>query len=125
MSEDTINIVEEEVTEATKGMTATAKRWTEEITVRGGDVRETVGNLVHKAGVRKITVKSADGRVIAQIPLVLGAAGVLIIGPWTAALLVAAWLTRVSILIEYEAPVTEKVEEAIDAAAEKVEAAIA
>ena len=40
-------------------------------------------------------------------------AGVLIIGPWTAALLAAAWLSRVSILIEYEeAP--SKVEQAAE-----------
>lgn len=128
MSDETIH-VEEEITEATQGMVqkveTTAKRWTEEISVRGGDVRETLGRLVHKAAVRKITVKAADGHTILQIPLALGAAGVLIIGPWTAALLVAAWATRVSILIEYEAPVEEKVEAAADALVDKVEAAIA
>jgi hypothetical protein len=121
MSDEMIH-VEEEMTEAAEGMKATAKRWTEEISVRGGDVRETVSRLVRKAGVRKITVKSANGRTIAQIPLVLGAAGVLIIGPWTAALLVAAWLTRVSILIEYEEPVVEALEEKFEEAVEAVTA---
>ena len=43
----------------------------------------------------------------------MGVAGALFVGPWTAVLLVAAWLTRVSILIEYEAAPT-KVEEAVE-----------
>lgn len=124
MTDETIHI-EEEVTEAAKGVSATAKRWTEEISVRGSDVTETVGRLAKQATVRKITVKKADGQTLVEIPLVLGAAGVLIIGPWTAALLVAAWAMRLSILIEYEAPVAEKVEDALDAATDAVEAAIA
>jgi hypothetical protein len=121
MSDEMIH-VEEEVTETAEGMITTAKRWTEEISVRGGDVRETVSRLARNAGVRKITIKSANGRTIAQIPLVLGAAGVLIIGPWTAALLVAAWLTRVSILIEYEEPIDEELEEKLEDTIEAVTA---
>jgi hypothetical protein len=119
MTDETIHI-EEEV----KDTTEKAKRWTEEISVRGGDLGETLRRLAKEATVRKITVKSESGRKLLEIPLVLGAAGALILGPWTAALLVAAWLTRVSILIEYEAAPT-KVEEAVEDVVEDVKAAVA
>ena len=123
MSDETIHI-EEEVKDAAHKVENTAKRWTEQITVRGGDLGETLGRLVKEATVRKITVKSESGKTLLEIPLVLGAAGMLIVGPWTAVLLVAAWLTRVSILIEYEAAPTQ-VEEAVEEMVADVQAAVA
>ena len=123
MNDETIHI-EEELKDAAHKVEDTAKRWTEQITVRGGDLGETLGRLVKEATVRKITVKSQAGKTLLEIPLVLGAAGMLIVGPWTAVLLVAAWLTRVSILIEYEAAPTQ-VEEAVEEAVADVQAAIA
>lgn len=123
MTDETIH-VEEEVKDATHKVQDTAKRWTEQISVRGGDLGETVARLAKEATVRKITVLGPSGKTLVEIPLVLGAAGMLIIGPWTAFLLVAAWLTRVSILIEYEAPPT-KVEEAIEEVVADVQAAVA
>lgn len=75
---------------------------TEQITVAGRDLAATLGRLAREATVRKITVTNAGGEVLFEIPFLVGAAGVLLIGPWTAALLGAAWLTRTSIIIEYE-----------------------
>jgi hypothetical protein len=123
MSDETIHI-EEELKDAAHKVENTAKRWTEQITVRGGDLGETLGRLVKEATVRKITVKSESGKTLLEIPLVLGAAGMLIVGPWTAVLLVAAWLTRISILIEYEAAPTQ-VEEAVEEMVADVQAAVA
>lgn len=127
MPEETIYIKEDVKAEAE----AAGRRWSEEISVRGSDLADTLGRLGREATVRKITLKSASGRTIAEIPLVLGAAGVLVLGPWTAALLVAAWLGRVSILIEYEeAPATmdeavKQLSATIDKAADALEAGAA
>ena len=123
MTNETIHI-EEEVKDAAHKVEETAKRWTEEISVRGGDLGDTLGRLVKEATVRKITVRSESGKTLLEVPLVLGAAGMLFIGPWTGLLLITAWLTRVSILIEYEAAPT-KVEEAVEDVAADVQAAIA
>ena len=123
MSDETIHI-EEELKGAAHKVEDTAKRWTEQISVRGGDLGETLGRLAKEATVRKITVKSESGKTLVEIPLVLGVAGALFVGPWTAVLLVAAWLTRVSILIEYEAAPTQ-VEEVVEEAVADVQAAIA
>lgn len=78
------------------------RRRIEEISVRGGELRDTLGRLAQEGRARKITLRDRHGKTLIEIPLLLGAAGVLILGPATAALLAAAWLTRVSILIEYE-----------------------
>lgn len=115
MTDDTIRIEEEELHRAER----TSRKWTEEVTVAGGDLMDTLGKLLKEATVRKITVRSESGRKLFEIPLALGALGVLIIGPWTAAALVAAWLAKVSILIEREAPVSEM--RTSDAAAEVIE----
>src|SRR5690606_22934620 len=97
-SSNIIRIDEEYIAQAEE----TGKRRIEEISVRGSEWKETLGRLAKEARVRKITLKNQNGRTLAEIPFVLGALGVLIIGPWTAALLATAWLTRVSIIIEYE-----------------------
>jgi hypothetical protein len=118
MTDQTI-YVEEELREVALKTDEAARRWTEEFSVRGGDLRDALGRLAREARARKITIKSQSGQTLAEIPLVLGAAGVLIIGSWTAVLLAAAWLARVSILIEYEeAP-------AVESAVEQIEARIA
>ena len=123
MTNETIHI-EEEVKGAAHKVEETAKRWTKEISVQGSDLGEALGRLMKEATVRKITVKSESGKTLLEVPLVLGAAGMLFIGPWTGLLLITAWLTRVSILIEYEAAPT-KVEEAVEDVAADVQAALA
>ena len=119
MSDETILIKDEVKAKAAK-VEATGRQWSEELSVRGSDLQDTLGRLGREAAVRKITLKSASGRTIATFPMVIGAAGMLVLGPWTAAVLVAAWLGRVSILIEYEeAPAT--MEEAMNELSGKAE----
>jgi hypothetical protein len=123
MKDDVIH-VEEEFKNLVVQAEDTSRRRYEEFSVRGADLKDAVGRLAQEARVRKITLRSRTGKTLAEIPLALGAAGVLIIGPWTAVLLAAAWLTRVSILIEYEdAP--SAVEEAARSAVDEIEVRIA
>ncbi len=123
MKDDVIHI-EEEFKDVVAQAEDTGRRRYEEFSVRGADLKDTLGRLAQEARVRKITLRSRTGKTLAEIPLALGAAGVLIIGPWTAVLLAAAWLTRVSILIEYEdAP--SAVEEAAQSAVDQIEVRIA
>ena len=121
---DEVIRIEEEFKDVVHVAESTGKRRMEEMSVRGSELKETLGRLGKEARVRKITVKNQNGKTLADIPFVLGAAGMLILGPWTAALLVAAWLTRVSILIEYEeAP--SAVEDAVENAIDQIEVRIA
>ncbi len=123
MSDNKINI-EEEVKEAVHKAEDIGKRRIEEISVRGSELKNTIGRLGKEAMVRKITIKNQSGKTLAEIPLALGALGVLVIGPWTAVLLASAWLTRVSVLIEYEEAPSE-MEEAAAKAVEQIETRIA
>jgi hypothetical protein len=68
---------------------------------------KTVQSLLREAVVRKITVKDRNGRTLIEIPLYAGAAGVFFLGWWSALLLIAAWFTEVSILIEREEETAE------------------
>lgn len=83
--------------QATNGRT-----WTEEVSVAGDQLIKTVQSLLREAVIRKITVKDRNGRTLMEIPLVAGAAGMVVLGYWSAVLLAAAWFTEVSIFIERE-----------------------
>lgn len=123
MSEQNIHI-EEEFKGAMSRAEEAGKRRVEELSVRGDELKETLARLGKEATVRKITIKSQSGRTLAEIPLALGALGMLVIGPATAALLAAAWLTRVSILIEH-APDQTAIEKAPGEAIRQIETRIA
>jgi hypothetical protein len=116
MNEERIH-VEEEIQEAAEGAKAKARQWTEEISVAGGDLWSTISRLAKEATVRKITVKNQQGKTVLNIPLALGAAGVVVLGPWSVVGLVAAWLARYSIIIEH---VVVEAEERADQVAEEI-----
>jgi len=52
--------------------------WTEEISVKSNEVLERVKTLIREGNVRKIRVKH-EGRVIADIPVTLGAIGAVVV----------------------------------------------
>lgn len=62
----------------------TESKWTEEFSVRSTEVIEKVKELIREGNVNKIRVKH-DGRVLAEIPVALGAIGAVVL-PQLAAL---------------------------------------
>jgi len=52
--------------------------WTEEFSVRSGDVIEKVKGLIYEGNVNKISVKS-EGRTLVEIPVTFGAIGAMIL----------------------------------------------
>lgn len=74
--------------------------WTEEIKVAGEDLLATVKKLVHEAGVRRIVIKNAEQRLLLEIPLVLGIAGIALLPVWSAVALIAALVTDCAIYVE-------------------------
>jgi len=52
--------------------------WTEEFSVRSGDVIEKVKGLLYEGNVNKISVKS-EGRTLVEIPVTFGAIGAMIL----------------------------------------------
>ena len=98
MSESEEILVEEEVEESENGSEESSK--TEEFVVKGEDVLETVKKLAHEAGVRRIVVKNKNGKILIEIPIVLGVAGIALLPAWSALALIAALVTECSIVVE-------------------------
>ncbi|MEZ4519471.1 MAG: DUF4342 domain-containing protein [Chloroflexota bacterium] len=79
-----------------------ANEWTEQVSVAGGQLVETIQALLREAVVRKITVVDKDGKTLIEIPLYAGILGVALLGYWSVLALIAAWFTEVSIRIVRE-----------------------
>jgi hypothetical protein len=74
--------------------------WTEEVKVAGKDLWETLKGLFHEVNVRRIVIKNEEKRVLLEIPIVLGVAGIALLPWWSAIALIAALVTDCSILVE-------------------------
>ena len=53
-------------------------RWTEEFSVRSGEVVDKVKGLIYEGNVNKISVKS-EGRTLVEIPVTFGAIGAMVL----------------------------------------------
>ena len=49
------------------------RTWTEEIEVNGAQLMERIRELIAEGKVRRLRIKAADGSLILEIPLVVGA----------------------------------------------------
>lgn len=65
---DNVHIHEEEEFTAEDG-----RAWTEEVTMAGQSVLKFIQTLYHESNVRRITVRNAEGRVLLDIPVMVGA----------------------------------------------------
>lgn len=91
--------VEEE--EASQGAgNGSGRQWTEEFVVAGEELVDTVKRLVHEANVRRIVVQNKEKRILFEIPLVLGVAGIALLPAYAALGLVAALVADCTILVE-------------------------
>lgn len=77
---------------------------TEEFTVNGDDVVAKVRELLHEGDIRRVSIRSEDGKTLLEIPLTIGVAGAaatVIFAPILAALgAMAALITRITIVVE-------------------------
>ncbi|HEX6385396.1 MAG TPA: DUF4342 domain-containing protein [Anaerolineae bacterium] len=87
--------VEEEATDEGQ-----QQSWTEEFVVTGEELVNTVKQLVHEAGVRRIVVKNEAQRINLEIPLVLGVAGIALLPVYSALALIAALVADCTITVE-------------------------
>jgi hypothetical protein len=76
------------------------KTRTEEVTIRGEELVATVKALVHEGNIRRITVKSREGRVLIEVPLTLGVVGALFLPTLAALGALAALVTECTIVVE-------------------------
>ena len=73
---------------------------TEEFSVSGKELVDQVKKLVHEGNIRRIVIKDPEGKVLMEIPLTIGVVGALLL-PTVAALgVIAALVTRCTIVVE-------------------------
>ena len=74
----------------------------EEFEVKGEDLLAKIKELVKEGNIRRITIKSEEGKTLIQIPLTLGVVGALLLPVWAAVGAIAAVVTKATITIERE-----------------------
>ena len=97
-----MNIEKVEVIEDEKEATADEETsWREEFEVAGGELADFLGRILREVNVRRIIVKNKHGRTLLDIPVAVGAIGLLPpLLMWSAIAVGAAVLTNCSVTIE-------------------------
>ena len=83
-------------------VTKMAKEKKEEFEVKGEDLLKKIKELIREGNIRRITIKSEEGKTLIQIPLTLGVVGALLLPVWAAIGAIAAIVTKASITVERE-----------------------
>ncbi len=79
-----------------------------EFKINGKDLVSKLRELFHQGNIRHIIVVSEKGRTILEIPLLFGAVGVALAPPWAAVGLIAALVTKCSIVVIRDEPEEEE-----------------
>ena len=74
----------------------------EEFTIDGDQLVARVKELVHEGNVRRIIVKSEDGRTLIEVPVTIGVIGAALLPVLAAIGALAALATRCTIVVERE-----------------------
>lgn len=72
----------------------------EEFEVEGKDLIGKIKELVKDANVKKITIKSEEGKTLIQIPLTVGVVGIVLLPIWAAIGAIAAIVTKATVSVE-------------------------
>lgn len=76
------------------------KKNKEEFEVKGEDLLRKIKELIKEGNIRKITIKSEEGKTLIQIPLTLGVVGAILLPVWAAIGAIAAIVTKATISVE-------------------------
>ncbi|HEY8393431.1 MAG TPA: DUF4342 domain-containing protein [Thermaerobacter sp.] len=77
--------------------------WQERIQVQGAELVERVKQLIQEGNVRRIVIRNQEGRTLVELPVTVGALGALL-APQLAILgVIAALVTRATVVVERRA----------------------
>lgn len=83
-----------------QGTTTEEKVTTETIEIEGDHLLSQIKEIVHEGNVRRITIKSEEGKKLIEIPLTIGVVGALLLPAWAAIGAIAAIVTKATVEIE-------------------------
>lgn len=78
------------------------KEHKEEFKVEGEELLKKVKELIREGNIRRITIKTKEGKTILEIPLTLGVVGAVLLPVFAAVSAVAALVTECTIAVERE-----------------------
>ena len=73
---------------------------TEEFKLEGGKVLDKIKELIHQGNIRRIILKTEEGKTLIEIPLTIGLVGAALLPVLAAVGALAAVVTRMVILVE-------------------------
>ncbi|MFZ0532035.1 MAG: DUF4342 domain-containing protein [Anaerolineales bacterium] len=73
---------------------------TEEFQVKGEEIVSKIKELLHEGNIRRVIIKSEEGRTIVDIPLTFGVVGALVVPQLAAIGAIAALLAHATIVVE-------------------------
>ena len=73
---------------------------TEEYQVDGDYLVHKIKELVHEGNIRRITIKNGEGEKLIEIPLTIGAVGIVLLPVWAAIGAVAALVSDCTVVVE-------------------------
>ncbi|MHB8094767.1 MAG: DUF4342 domain-containing protein [Candidatus Aminicenantales bacterium] len=76
------------------------KTRTEEFKVNGAEIIQKLREILHQGNVRRIILKSEEGKTFMEIPLTVGLVGALIAPVWAAIGAIAALVSKLTIVVE-------------------------
>ncbi len=73
---------------------------TEECRVDGSKLMEELKKIIHEGNVQRVVIKSKAGRTLLDMPLVVGAVGVLLLPFWAGVAAIVGLANEYSLVIE-------------------------
>ena len=73
---------------------------TETFRLEGGKVLDKIKDLVHQGNIRRIILKTEEGKTLIEIPLTLGLVGAALLPVFAAVGALAAVMTRMVVVVE-------------------------
>jgi hypothetical protein len=77
-----------------------SSKWSETVNIMGEDLLTTLNGLFHDVTASRVIVRNKKGRTLIDIPLTIGAAGLLLTLPYSLILVGAVWLTELELVVE-------------------------
>ncbi len=73
---------------------------TEEFRLEGGKVLDKIKDLIHQGNIRRIILKTEEGKTLLEIPLTVGLVGAALLPVLAAVGALAALVTRLVVVVE-------------------------
>jgi hypothetical protein len=72
----------------------------EEFEISGDKVIAKVKELLHEGNIRRVSLKTEDGKTLIEVPLTIGVAGAILVPVWAAIGAIAAMVAQLRIVVE-------------------------